>query len=553
MPPSSSSPARDRYDVIVVGSGMGGLTCATYLARRGLNVLVCEKESRPGGMMAGFKKKGFVFDLTAPPIGSAGLVFHVLDDLGIRRELEFVEAPFRLVAPHFDFIPRSYTDAIRALGEAFPQEKTGIKAYFALLQRISQEICDWSTGENPLLKEGKERLQAFLPFLFDSRGLILDYFRHKNSLAEKKIRSLIHNEDLRNFLITVGYPHHKNVLLDALVWNTLVEDSHYPSGGMGKIPSTLVTFIRRYGGHVLTGAEVKGILVHKGRASGVLLADGREIAARFVVSNADCKKTFLRLLPESATPARFRSRLEEAKVCESFFTVFLGVNRPPEDLVAGPAPHCLHFPTYMYVHFPRADRDESYFQKAWQHISVPSLVDPSLAPPGKSVVTIRTWTTARYLEGWHRGAGGDERNPPYLKLRESVGREMIASAERILPGLSSNVEFCEFATPVTYEHVTGNDQGSVAGWSIDPQELFYPDLLRQAQALLSPVPHLLLAGHWTAHPGGLPVALASGRWVADQISAYMGGEKMLEGVPLALRTPAEKVIETALSYLGTWR
>jgi prolycopene isomerase len=543
----------EKYDAIVVGSGMGGLTCATYLARRGLNVLVCEKESRPGGMMASFKKKGFIFDLTAAPIGSAGLVFHVFDDLGVRRELEFVESPFRLVAPHFDFIPRSYRDTIQALSKAFPQEKTGVKAYFALLQRISQEICDWSTGENPLLKEGKERLQAFLPFLFDSRGLILDYFRHKNSLAEKKIRNLIHNEDLRNFLIAMGYSHHKNVLLDALVWNTLVEDSHYPSGGMGRIPASLVKFIRRYGGHVLTGAEVKQILVRKGKAAGILLADGREIESRFVVSNADYKKTFLHLLPENATPDRFRSRVKDAKVCESFFTVFLGVNRPPEDLVSGPAPHCLHFPTYMYVNFLRAARDESYFQKAWQHISVPSLVDPSLAPPGKSVVTIRTWTTARYMEEWSGGREGAEKNRPYLKLREKVGREMIASAERILPGLGSNIEFCEFATPITYERITGNEEGSVAGWSIDPQELYYPDLLRQAQGLLSPVPHLFLAGHWTAHPGGLPVALASGRWVADQISAYMGGEKMLEGFPFPLRFPTEKVIEKSLSFLSTWK
>ena len=552
MTPARSAPG-EKYDVIVVGSGMGGLTCATYLARRGLDVLVCEKESRTGGMMAGFKKKGYVFDLTAPPIGSAGLVFHVLDDLGVRRELEFVEAPFRLVAPHFDFSPRSYTDAIRSLSTAFPQEKTGIKAYFSLLQRISQEICDWSTAENPLLKEGKERLQAFLPFLFDSRGLILDYFRHKNSLAEKKIRSLIHNEDLRNFLITVGYPHHKNVLLDALVWNTLVEDSHYPSGGMARIPATLVQFIRRYGSDVITGAEVERILLHKGRASGVELADGRRIAARFVVSNADYKKTFLRLLPESATPARFRNRLETARVCESLFTVFLGVNRPPEDLLGGPAPHCLHFPTYMYVNLKRAARDESYFQKAWQHIFLPSLVDPSLAPPGKSVLTLRTWTNARYMEGWNVGEDGAERSPQYLKLRERVGREMIASAERILPGLRSGIEVCEFATPVTYERVTGNDQGSVSGWSLDPQELFYPDLLRQAQGLLRPVPHLFLAGHWTAHPGGLPVALASGRWVADQISAYMGGEKVLDGFPSALRNPAEKAIEKSLSFLGTWR
>jgi len=552
MPPA---PLRlhEKYDAVVVGAGMGGLTSATYMARRGLKVLVCEKEPQPGGLMASFRKKGFVFDLTAAPIGSAGLVFHVLDDLGVRRELEFVEAPFRLVAPHFDFVPRSYLDVTQALSKAFPQEKTGIQAYFALLQRISREICDWSTGENPLLKEGKERLQAFLPFLFDSRGLILDYFRHKNSLAEQKIRGLIHNEDLRNFLIAVGYSHHKNVLLDALLWNTLVQDSHCPAGGMSRIPAVLVKLVRRYGGHVLTGREVERILVRKGRAAGVRLADGSEIESRFVVSSADYKKTFLRLLPEAATPARFRGKVEKARVCESFLTVFLGVNRPAEELVSGPAPHCLHFPTYMYVDFARAARDESYFQKAWQHISVPSLTDPSLAPPGKSVVALRTWTTAGYMDGWQGGGKGAEKNRSYLRLRERVGREMIASAERILPGLGSSVEFVEGATPSTYERLTGNDQGAVAGWSIDPRELYYPDLLRQAQGLVSPVRHLFLAGHWTAHPGGLPVALASGRWVADQISACLDGGKILEGVPLPLRFPAEKVIEKSLTFLSTWK
>jgi prolycopene isomerase len=550
---TASNTLRSNYDAIIVGSGMGGLTCATYLARRGLSVLVCEKESRPGGLMTSFKKKGFVFDFTHPPIGSAGLVFHVLDDLGVRRELEFLESHFRVVAPHFDFIPHSVEDVIRALSKAFPQEKTGIKAYFSLLQRISLEICDASTGENPLLKEGRERLLAFLPFLFDSRGLFLDYFRHKNALAEKKIRNLIHNEDLRNFLISFGFSNRKNVLLDALVWNTLAEDCYYPAGGMGSLPATLVKFIRRFGGQVITGRQVDQILFRRGRAAGVLLEDGTEVKSRFVVSNADYKKTFLDLLPPSATPPRFRSRVREARVCESQFTAFLGVNLPPEQLVSGPAPHCLHFPTYMYTDFNRADRDEAYFQKAWQFISVPSLIDPSLAPPGKSVVTIRTWSTARYRDGWAGGREGREKNRPYLRLREQVGRDMIASAERVLPGLASNIEYFEFATPVTYERVTGNEQGALAGWTMDPGELYYRDVLRQVQGLFSPVPHLFLAGHWTAHPGGLPIALASGRWVADQISARLGGDSFLQGVPVPLRSPAEKVIEKSLSFLSTWK
>ena len=548
-----NAPLHDNYEAVIIGSGIGGLTCATYLARRGLRVLVCEKENQPGGLMGTFERNGYRFDLALPSFGSAGMVFHVLDDLGIRSELELHETPYRLVAPHFDFVPRSFDDVIRELSKAFPQEKTGIKAYFSLLQRISQEICDASTRDNPLLKEGKERLLSFLPFLFDSRGLFLDYFRHKNLLAERKIRDLIHNEDLRNFLISIGYSHHKNVLLDALIWNSLIEDSYYPTGGMGRIPDVLVRYIRRYGGHVATGTEVKRILTRKGKASGVLLADGTQVESNFVVSNADYKKTFLSLLQENAVPERFREKVREAHVCQSLFTAFLGVGVPPEKLVPINAPHTLHFPTYMYVHFDKAARDTAYFQKAWQCISVPSLLDPGLAPRGKSAVIIRTWTTAHYQNGWEGGIRDGQQSSTYKKLVENVGRDVIASAETVLPGIESHIEFLEFATPVTVEHLTGNTEGAIAGWSIDPQATFYKDIFRQVQGFFSPLPHLLLAGHWTAHPGGLPVALASGRWVADQISSYSEGVPLLENVPSFLRSPTERIIEKTLAFISSWR
>jgi hypothetical protein len=93
----------------------------------------------------------------------------------------------------------------------------------------------------------------------------------------------------------------------------------------------------------------------------------------------------------------------------------------------------------------------------------------------------------------------------------------------------------------------------MAGWSTDPQAPFYKDIFRQVQGFLSPVPHLFLAGHWTAHPGGLPVALASGRWVADGITSYLQGESILDGVPSPLRSPAEKIIQKSLSFISSWK
>ena len=552
-PSASAGPRHEHYDAVIVGAGMGGLTCATYLARRGLRVLVCEKERRAGGLLSTLRRKGFLFDLTLPSLSSAGLVFHVLDDLGIRQEFEFLEAPYRLMAPHFDFVARTTDDVVRSLSQAFPEEKSGIRAYFSLLQRIAQEIAVASTAENPILKEGKERLQAFVPFLFDSRGLFLDYFRYKSLLAERRIRNLIHNEDLRNFLITVGYPRHKSILSDALVWNALTEDAYYPKGGMGRLARVLQELVRKFGGEVMLDTPVKRILVDRGRAAGVELGDGTRVASRFVVSNADYKQTFTSLVPQERLPARFRRRIQEARVSESFFTAFLGVRLPPEKLLGGTAANVLHFPTYMYVDFQRADRDEAYFQKAWQCISVPSLLDPGLAPAGKSVVVIRTWTTSSYLDGWSGGARDGESSPSYRRLKERVGRDVIASAESVIPGLGSHVEVCELATPVTLARMTGNSEGAVTGWSIDPLTPFYRDILRQVQGFLTPIPNLLLAGHWTAHPGGLPVALASGRWVADRISAHLRTGSFWESVPLLLRAPAERAITKSLSILNTYK
>ena len=293
-------------------------------------------------------------------------------------------------------------------------------------------------------------------------------------------------------------------------------DYYYSEGGVQAMPDTLAAFIEERGGRIEYKALVDEIVLEGKRACGVRLSDGRSFRAPFVINGGDARRAYVKMLPPAAVPARFHQRLEAAELAESAFTVFLGLDIPPHELETMGCHHLL-----VYPEMEPEDRDweklPGMYRYSFMEISVPSLHDPSLAPPGKSAMVIHSMADPD-TGAW--GIADGKPGPDYEKLKEECAELLIERAGRIVPGLAEHIEVKLTATPYTHERYTLNAGGTTVGWTYHPRKGFFRHFMPMT-GFLTPVKNLYQVGHWAMTPGGAPSAIISGRIVSLLVGARL--------------------------------
>jgi phytoene dehydrogenase-like protein len=276
-------------------------------------------------------------------------------------------------------------------------------------------------------------------------------------------------------------------------------------------------------GEMRLGSEVKKIRVRHGRVSGVTLAEGGHIDAAGVISNADYKTTFMRLLKSESVPERWRRAVSQAKQTGSIFQVCLGVDEKRADLSAFSEASRLIF---------RQDGGDSVQNPpgldwraqevgpealAGQELEVTlwSREDPSLAPQGGAVIVIRVEADHAHFAKYRPESG--QRTPAYRGYKMRLGQALVRKAASFIPGLEPAVLVMDVATPLTFEERGGRSQGAVAGWSWDFEDNF--DYL-PLELVKTPILGLYMAGYQAYSAlfmGGMPTAMASGQRAAEAL------------------------------------
>ncbi len=173
-------------------------------------------------------------------------------------------------------------------------------------------------------------------------------------------------------------------------------DYYYPEGGLQSLTDALGEDIKDHGGAIRTGCTVERIEVSGNRATGVTTSDGSRIEAGFVVAACDMRQVFLKMMLPTSTSGAYRRRIEDAKIGESAVNVFVATDIPPSRLLTVGCPHVFLFPDYLGI--DEKDRStENYFSNSPLEISIPCLVDPSLAPEGKTGIVISACARAILL------------------------------------------------------------------------------------------------------------------------------------------------------------
>jgi phytoene desaturase len=499
---------RMQYDAIIIGGGISGLTAGALLARRGLRrVVLLEQGEQTGGYATSFKREGFTFDATGAFLGGCeqGGEFHrILAETGALPLLHFLGIErARNIYPDFTLDLRlsggfeEYVAEVRGL---FPKEERALKDYFALIRRVGAEISRF---------EGITWWQAILfPFYF--RNLI----RYERASVGQVLDQYFRGDGIKQVLSTLPAhlpPSRLSFLFTAtLISKVLAQGVWYPQGGMGAVSQALETALKQAGGEVRVKTEVTGIEVAGGSVKGVVTRGGDFIPAKRVVAAINIRRALADLLPQEQS-RRFSRVVEGLEYSLSSFLVYLGVKMDLDRQ---------SFPYFTYLSTGDAQREYEQLLRSEQPddpaviVTIPTMLDPSLAPSGHHVVRLMAPASYGFGNGW----GAHDRSR-YLRIKEEAAQRLIRLVEeRYIPGLSQHCTVVEAATPLTLERYTANERGASYGLAPTPKQIG-----RGRPANRTLLKGLYLAGHYSRPAHGIVGAAISGRFVADMISKEYRG------------------------------
>lgn len=489
--------------IAIIGSGLGGLVAGNLLAKKGHRVTIYEAHTAPGGYTAGFWRKGFYFESGTLSLESTPTLYKALDDIGVRDRIRLVRKQDRFLTPYFDTTFETMQGFKDVLYKAFPADKKGLDGYFAELDPFSKALRPFINKVMPTLFSGPRRFVALAPYLFKGRPLMKFVRKYKDTTCDELAeRHFPRGSALNRILTGIGYPN-MGVTALAGMFAAIAEDYWYLADGMQRLADVLADAFRSAGGDLRLGVRVTKILTSEGRAVGVE-AEGARLESDVVISACDYKRTFTQLLDQpSLLPAGRLEKIGNAAVSNGVFTVYLGLAMSNDELrshMKGPGVFCS---TFSHDIDPGDPSDEQLFTKTGVSLHSPSLINPALAPEGKSSLMLMTMAPA----GWQNRWGGGDRDR-YRALKEAAKDALIAKAEAVVPGLRGRIEFEDAATPLTYERYTGNTDGATSAWSWDPRKRFY-DSTFAGPAVKTPVRNLLIASCWATQIGGIPGAIAA--------------------------------------------
>ncbi len=505
LPVAEASVAGDgQFDAVIIGSGLGGLSCAGAFARQGFKALVLEQHDKPGGYATSFKRPGgFEFDVSlhSTTVGERNGLHNLIPGFPEITEVEFVPHPslYRAIFPDHEIrVPnRNLPGYIDQLTKAFPDEKEGINALFDEMKQLTEELSRLMSGAGNV---DMSRLPIDFPHVVRFSGSTW------GQIVDEKIK----NPKLKGIISALwayyGLPPSKlaSIYYAFPTYGYLAAGGFYPKGRSQTISNALVSFIEARGGKVLLGSRVEKILVKDEAAYGVRTADQKEYTGRVVVSNANAYDTFHSLLERDDHLKDYLARMDGFSVSLSSFQIFLGLKK---DLV-----HELKLTDAEVFYYSTYDMEAAYQASLNADLSNPGfglmlydVLYPGYSPKGKNTISLITLQGYDHWKPYEAGYWSGNKKE-YRAEKERMADLLIRQAEKtVLPGLSQAIEVKEIGTPLTNVRYTRNYRGAIYGWD---QTLENSNPRRLPHA--TPIKNLYLAGAWTSPGGGYGGVIGSG-------------------------------------------
>lgn len=492
-------------DVIVIGSGIGGLVTATGLATKGAKVLVLERYLIPGGSAGYFERQGYRFDVGASMIfgfgqnGTTNLLTRALQAVNV--SLEVIPDPVQI---HYHLpnglnlkVDRVYEKFLQNLTAYFPNESQGIRRFYDECWKVFRCL---NSMDLLSLEEPRYLMRVFFQHPLACLGLVKYLPQNVGDIA----RRYIQDPQLLKFLDMECYcwsvvPADMTPMINA---GMVFSDRHYggvnyPKGGVGQIAQKLVEGLVKAGSQIQYQARVTKIIIENRRAVGVQLANGQIHRAKRIVSNATRWDTFQKLLTQEEFSFADKKWQERYQKSPSFLSLHIGVKA--EVLPKGTECH----------HIVLEDWEKMTEPEGTLFVSIPTLLDPDLAPPGHHIIHA---FTPHWIDEWE-GLSVKE----YQVKKEEAAWRMIDRLEKIFPGLNAGLDYLEVGTPLTHRRFLGRQDGT-----------YGPIPRRKLRGLLgmpfnrTSIPGLYCVGDSTFPGQGLNAVAFSGFACAHRIAVDLG-------------------------------
>lgn len=464
----------EKYDAIIIGAGIGGLTCGCYLAKAGLKVLIVEQHDKPGGYCGSFLRNGTMYDTGAHYLGGIkkGILGTILNELNLRDRLQLrqFESAEKIVLPNTVFyIKSNISDTIQGLKAIFPRENKNIDSFFKL---IFQENY-YSLYRNVANKSFQHVLNQFfknedLLSVFDAVSLI------NKGLNASKVSAMSVIILMRDYISDPGY---------------------YPVGGMCCFPNLLVQRFKEGGGSIIFSEKVIGITTtNETKVSGIITQNNKFLSD-VIISNCDAKYTFEELLNIETKEKR---KIDALVPSVSAFVVYLQLlkNDYYKTLT-----NDVHVMSYFFTKAPSYNKKYEIIKG--QEIKYLTCAFPAdydkTAKMGIRVITLANYYNSKYWD----------------KYKVYFAEKILKKIKIVFPKIAEYTISQFIATPNTFKKFTLNNCGAAFGWA---------STVKQESTSLCPsrtsIKGLYLSGHWSTSAiakSGVPVVAYCGKNTAKTI------------------------------------
>lgn len=491
-----------KYDVIVVGSGLGGLTCASHLSVLGYKVAVFEQHFLAGGYATNFKRRGYEFDVSLHGIGGlepGGNVYHILQACQVidkitplKNELAYqVEWQGELIE-----IPNDLVKYEGLLINSFKKNEAGIKKLFKAIKRFEN-------GFNKFILESDKRLWNKI---HPDVALFMSW---SSKTTDEVIRKYVNDDEfIRFFTALWSYyglpPKQLSAIYFFIPWVSYHHHGKfYIEGGGGELSKAFVDVIKEYGGDVFLRAEVTEITMNKQQVCGIKLKDGTQYKADFIVANCN-PITLTNLLPNEAIDSK---EIKNHQIGCTLTQLYLGLDCHPE---------VLNIPNDEVFYLGGESHEQDYqlalkqqFDRCGFLLTNYNSMDPSLNASDKGVLTV---TYLDCYEAWPSD------QTLYKLKKEEITELVLLRLEKLYPGIKEHIVVQELGTPKTMERYTKNYKGAVYGYAQTTKQSGRYRLKNKTN-----IPNLFISNAWNNPGGGYEGVISSGIMTARQIYRIKNG------------------------------